>query len=91
MLKEKNKKYLESLGLELAIEENTIAFIKKSGIKGNYILEWRNNKEHESDCPIIHLRYSNEVYELHHWDWAPGPGPGDFRIKFAENSLLNYP
>ena len=37
-----------------------------------------------SDCPIVNIYYSKnkfgmkELFKVEQWEWAPGPGPGDF-------------
>jgi hypothetical protein len=37
-----------------------------------------------SDCPMVNIYYSKnkfgmkELFKVEQWEWAPGPGPGDF-------------
>ena len=95
IISNQNIEKLQKKGLELIFLEKEIRFIKKKNTKGNYIPEWRNDKNAQIECPAIDLTLKNNKFVAIHWDWAPGPGPGDFHLIFdneydAINFIDNY-
>ncbi|MFK8010009.1 MAG: hypothetical protein AB8H03_26885 [Saprospiraceae bacterium] len=103
MLKEKNKNKLIEKGLLLLFDNEKRARILKNNSQGNLIpnkifgpivefdLNGNTVKEIFSNCPIMILRHEEESYRITCWSWVPGPGPGDFDLKFTnEDALIEF-
>lgn len=100
MLNKENQNKLTSRGLKMSGNgENRISIIKPKGLDGNFLPENNRSKiiislddgDLYSDCPIINVFKTDNIFSAMCWDWVPGPGPGDFKIDFnTENELVDF-
>jgi len=93
---------LKEAGLELKEFSDGELFISKPyGTKGNFLPNARKRVElnrhfgDKKDCPMMHLRFNNDIGQIEIWDYVPGPGPGDFVKEFSSSNemtefILNY-
>ncbi len=97
ILKDNYRKKLVEKGLTLLESSKRCIFVKKKGIAGNFIPNWEgipitkadeNGEDINYDCPILTAWLIDDEYELICWEWTPGPGPGDFRIKYKDQESL---
>ena len=99
MLSKENIDKLSSKGLKISNGTNRISIIKPKGLFGNSLPENNQSKiiihfgeeEMFSDCPIMRVNKTDNKFTASCWDWAPGPGPGDFAKDFVtEDELVSF-
>ncbi|MCL9805477.1 hypothetical protein NAT51_08085 [Flavobacterium amniphilum] len=95
-----NKTTLEKSGIVVLENDNRCMLLKKTGINGNRLPNYRsipiatldeNGEITEgltSDCPVMNLWYNKDHFLLSCWNWVPGPGPGDFEKEFTDQDEL---
>jgi hypothetical protein len=93
MLSDSNKQALEAAGLKIKGNRNHINIIKPQGVPGNKLPLGNSMFESKygdsiTDCPRMDIFKKENVFEASHWEWTPGPGPGDFCIGFTDEDQL---
>jgi hypothetical protein len=91
-------------GLVIFGRDQSITIHKPAGVGGNNIPGWKsipvitkisddwdNTVEYRSDSPLLHLRFDQNRFFVHHHNWIPGPGPGDFSLDFeTEQQAIDF-
>ncbi len=94
MLSEENRKKISDANIWIFDYNKMVILLKKRGSAGNVIPNWESGaivkmdnqfnviEEITSDCPKVSIQFENDHFLVSVWDWVPGPGPGDFELKF---------
>lgn len=70
--------------------------MKPVGVQGNWLASLRNaykngHIRNDTDAPVPKVWHASDHWCVSVWDWAPGPGPGDFVKQFAdENAAIDF-
>ena len=85
ILDNKNILKLKKLGLLIRYDNNTLFFtITEDNIINKSHLNYLQN-------PRLDLKKIDNHFQITHWDYAPGPGPGDFILDFeSEIEVVSF-
>lgn len=95
-LKESNKAKLKKWGLETS--QNTsryqITISKPDEVEGNTISLINTIYEEDGPpefSPMLELKKYDDKWVVEHWEYIPGPGPGDFTLYFDhEDDAIDF-
>ncbi|MFL9862210.1 hypothetical protein PQR72_41935, partial [Paraburkholderia madseniana] len=70
--------------------------MKPTSVRGNSLPSLRNaykdgHTRDDTDAPVPVVWHASDGWYVSVWDWAPGPGPGDFVKHFVdEDAAINF-
>jgi hypothetical protein len=85
VLRAENISKLQKLGLNISFDKNcmTLCLPQEKDNKKCHLYYLEN--------PIIEIKKENFSIEITHWNFFPGPGPGDFKLNFEnEEEAIHF-